>query len=277
MICGSRLDLMKNHSAMEEYWNKLMSRAKELAVRQSDTGELLTFYWKLLGVQKQVYEYLAGKKDFRLSGLFAQDLIVVQTMMPPLLEVVKTTGPAALADEAERLLQATEDEINQMLTEYWMAPTDVQFFAKALLQPYACRLVEIGAKPPDRNLGTGENRCPFCAGKPQVAVLKTHDLDSDVGSRHLLCSTCFTVWPFRRVVCANCGEERPAQLGYFHTDEYDHARAEFCDSCKHYIKSIDLMKLGLAMPLVDEVAAAPLDVWAHERGYMKIELNLVGL
>ena len=25
------------------------------------------------------------------------------------------------------------------------------------------------------------------------------------------------------------------------------------------------------------VAAAALDVWAHEHGYMKIELNLVGL
>jgi hypothetical protein len=31
------------------------------------------------------------------------------------------------------------------------------------------------------------------------------------------------------------------------------------------------------VPLVDEVAAAPLDLWASERGYVKIELNLVGL
>jgi FdhE protein len=274
---ASLLDLIENRSAMKESWDKLITRAKELAARESDTAELLTFYWNLLGAQKQVYEYLAGKKESHLSGMLARDLSAVQTMMPLLLEVVKTTGPDALAAEAERLLQATEDEIGEMLTEYWIAPTDVQFFAKAFLQPYACRLVEIGAKPIDRNLGTGENRCPFCAGKPQVAVLKTHDPDSDVGSRHLLCSTCLTAWPFRRVLCANCGEESPAKLGYFHTDEYDHARAEFCDSCKHYIKSIDLMKLGLAMPLVDEVAAAPLDVWAHEKGYTKIELNLVGL
>jgi hypothetical protein len=29
--------------------------------------------------------------------------------------------------------------------------------------------------------------------------------------------------------------------------------------------------------LVDEVAAAALDVWSKEHGYIKIELNLVGL
>jgi formate dehydrogenase maturation protein FdhE len=28
---------------------------------------------------------------------------------------------------------------------------------------------------------------------------------------------------------------------------------------------------------VDEVAAAALDVWAHEHSYTKVELNLVGL
>ena len=64
---------------------------------------------------------------------------------------------------------------------------------------------------------------------------------------------------------------------YFHTPQYDHVRVEACDSCKHYIKGIDLTRLGLAVPLVDEVAAAPLDLWARERGYTKIELNLVGL
>jgi formate dehydrogenase maturation protein FdhE len=31
------------------------------------------------------------------------------------------------------------------------------------------------------------------------------------------------------------------------------------------------------MPLVDEVAAAPLDLWAREHDYIKIEMNLVGL
>ena len=79
------------------------------------------------------------------------------------------------------------------------------------------------------------------------------------------------------MVCANCGEERPGKLGYFHSSEFDHVRIEACDSCKHYIKAVDLTRLGFAAPLVDEIYAAPLDLWAREHGYTKIELNLVGL
>ena len=198
-------------------------------------------------------------------------------MLPTMLDVVEANGPAPLAEQAQSLGRASEAEIDEMLLEYWGAPTDVHFFPKALLQPYARWLFETGAKPFDRNLESGENRCPFCAGKPQLSLLKSQEPDTEGGGRNLLCSTCLTTWPFRRVVCAGCGEERPARLGYFHTSEYDHVRVEACDTCQHYIKGIDLTKFGRAAPLVDEIATAPLDLWARERGYTKIELNLVGL
>jgi formate dehydrogenase maturation protein FdhE len=34
-----------------------------------------------------------------------------------------------------------------------------------------------------------------------------------------------------------------------------------CDSCRRYLKNVDLVRLGLAVPLVDEIAAAALDAW----------------
>jgi formate dehydrogenase maturation protein FdhE len=40
---------------------------------------------------------------------------------------------------------------------------------------------------------------------------------------------------------------------------------------------VDLTRLGIAVPVVDEVAGASLDLWAREHDYQKIELNLVGL
>ncbi len=54
-------------------------------------------------------------------------------------------------------------------------------------------------------------------------------------------------------------------------------RIEACDTCKHYIKGVDLTRVGFAAPIVDEIDAAPLDLWAREHGYTKIELNLVGV
>jgi formate dehydrogenase accessory protein FdhE len=262
---------------MEAAWDTLIKRAEALRVQSNEVAELLTFYSKLLGAQKQVYEFICGRPNWLPSGWLAQDLAEIQPALAWLLEIVAANGPALLADEARHLIQATADDLRELLLRYWQAPSDTQFFGKAFLQPYACRLAELGRRPLDRNSEGGENRCPLCAGNPQLSLLKVQEAGADGGLRHLLCATCLSVWPFRRVVCAGCGEERPSQLGYFHTPEIDHLRVETCDTCRRYIKGVDLTKLGLAVPLVDEVAAAALDLWARERGYTKIELNLIGL
>jgi transposase len=34
---------------------------------------------------------------------------------------------------------------------------------------------------------------------------------------------------------------------------------------------------GLAVPVVDELAALPLDLWARENGYQKLQMNAVGM
>ena len=81
----------------------------------------------------------------------------------------------------------------------------------------------------------------------------------------------------RRVLCAHCGEEDERRLGYFHAPDFDHVRVDACETCRQYIKTVDLTKLGLAVPLVDEVASAVLDLWARERGYTKVTPNLIGL
>jgi formate dehydrogenase maturation protein FdhE len=53
-------------------------------------------------------------------------------------------------------------------------------------------------------------------------------------------------------------------------------RVEACDTCKSYLKSVDLTVDGFAVPEVDEVATTPLDLWAAERDYRKIHLNVMG-
>ena len=39
--------------------------------------------------------------------------------------------------------------------------------------------------------------------------------------------------------------------------------------------AIDLTKNGLAIPCVDELACVPLDLWAEEAGYEKLQRNLL--
>ena len=93
----------------------------------------------------------------------------------------------------------------------------------------------------------------------------------------LLCSLCATEWRFKRVRCPACGEESFEKLPYHKTADFPHVRVEVCETCRKYIKGVDLTIHGLAVPTVDDVATLPLDVWAVEQGYDKIEMNLVGI
>jgi FdhE protein len=262
---------------MKETWDSRIRRAEQLARERTDSSELLNFYGALLSAQKSIYEYLRTRKNWLPSGDIERDLQVLQSQLRNLLNAVKTVGPDLLINQATALLQSSEGELEMMVVDHWKAPSDLQFFAKAFLQPYAIWLREIGAKPVGRNLASAENRCPFCCSKPQVSLLQIKESSSESGGRDLVCSLCLFLWPFRRVVCAECLEEDPAKVGYYHAPDYDYIRVEACDTCGHYIKGIDLTKYGLAVPLVDEVAAAPLDLWARDKGYTKIEMNLVGL
>ncbi|HEY0727473.1 MAG TPA: formate dehydrogenase accessory protein FdhE [Pyrinomonadaceae bacterium] len=220
-----------------------------------------------MNTQKQIYDSLRARRDWLPSGSLEDDLSVLQEHARVFLKVVSSVAPPALAEQA--------DASDELLLEYWLNRSDKLFFPKAFLQPYAHWSVQSGAL--GRQSSTPENRCPYCFGKPQLSFLRVTESGSESGNRHLLCATCLSSWEYRRVVCASCSEERPFKLEYFKSDEFDHVRIEACESCKQYIKGIDLTRLGLAVPLVDDVATAALDLWATEKGYAKIELNLVGL
>jgi FdhE protein len=260
-----------------ESWDIRIQRAEQLALDSDATKEILTFYAKLLRSQREVDEFLRSRRGWLPSGSLAGDLPAFQECLTIVLRTVESNAPALLAEEARNLMAEDGGVISEMLLEYWRAPSDTQFFAKAFLQPYARWLAESGGRPLDRTFESRENRCPFCGGMPQVSSLRIMEPSSESGNRDLICAVCTMNWRYRRVACAFCDEERPTKLGYFHTPEYDHVRIESCDTCNRYIKGVDLTRLGFAVPLVDEIAAAALDIWAEERGYTKIELNLVGL
>lgn len=247
-------------------WDKAIDRARQLAETIAPARELLTFYATVLASQKEIFESLRRLRGWLPSGVLAQDLPVLHRYQESFFQSVRSVSPSALAEQAR-----TDDEL---LFSYWHGRSDMLFFPKAFLQPYAQWLVQCGAL---RKNPRAENRCPYCFGKPQVSYLKITESGSESGNRNLVCATCLSSWEFRRVVCASCGEEQPAKLSYYQTKDYEHVRVEACESCKHYLKGIDLTRLGFAVPLVDDVAAAALDLWAAEKGYARIEVNLVGL
>jgi FdhE protein len=166
-------------------------------------------------------------------------------------DLVARAGPSLLAEAARNRTEPAESFIARVLRQ-WEAQRAV---GRALLPA---------------NLGT-RNTCPFCGERPVVAVLRP---EGEGGKRYLLCSLCLTEWEFRRMLCPNCGEENREKLPVYTTQQFPHIRVEACDSCRHYIKAVDLTVDGLAVPEVDELSSVALDLWAAENGYTKVASNL---
>lgn len=140
------------------------------------------------------------------------------------------------------------------------------FFWNIVKQPYAEHL-----RKSSELVGP---KCPSCGSKPVVGVLRG---EGDGAKRALICSLCALEWPYRRLICANCGEEDKEKLPVYVAAQMDYVRVEACDTCRTYLKSVDVTKDGFAVPQVDEIATVALNFWADEHGYTKIETNILGM
>ena len=172
--------------------------------------------------------------------------------LPVLLVVVRDKGTPVLKDAAVHLTE------QHPLYGFFERILDQPRFEQQAGQS----MVATGRIQPD---------CPFCFEKPLLAVLRP---EGNGGRRTLLCGRCFTEWEFRRLLCPNCGEENRDKLPLYTAPEFPHIRVEACDTCRHYIKAVDLTRDGNAVPEVDEIAALALDLWAMQQGYQKLALNL---
>jgi FdhE protein len=261
---------------MSETWERRIQRATDLARCNDGARSLLVFYADLLALQKQLYDHFRARSPAGPTGALDGDGVVLRDGARTLLAAIANHSPGRVGDDAGQLLASGDGAIDATILAYWQNPSDQQFVAKALLQPYMQWLAENGIRPANRPPAGAGNRCPVCGGAPQAAVLEK-GADGEGAARHLLCATCLAQWPVRRVWCVSCGEEDERRLAYFRSPEFDHLRIDACETCMRYIKTVDRTRLGLAVPLVDEVASASLDIWARERGFQKIEINLVGV
>ncbi len=257
-------------------WKKRAARARDLIPEASGTAELLRFYAPVLDFQGRVYDAVAARvaADWQRSLRAQLDPDLLVPFFPGLLAVVEKHGTSQLRDTARELRQEGESRWRELLLDYTggqpAGEITCQFFARACVEPYAEHLAfQLAARAPQTT-----STCPTCAGKPMLAVLRP---EGEGARRSLLCSFCLTEWEFRRLLCPACGEENDAGLPVYTSEGRPYVRVESCDTCLHYLLAVDLSKNGLAVPLVDRVAAAPMDLWAVEKGYSKIASHLLGL
>jgi formate dehydrogenase accessory protein FdhE len=302
-------------SATREYEARLQ-RAKSLAASQPSSAEILNFYSAIAYFQKSLHAHIAADKSVQAtvsathsepteasahdtgqiapanSTTFRQnfDITVILAHYRAFLHTVETHAPAPLAEAARNLsAQSPESWITQ-LTNYWnTAGLDAfrsgessdshgatsltafdQFFLRAFLEPYAEFL---GQQSPKVTLLVTATRCPLCNSQPYMGVLRP---EGDSGKRFLLCSFCNQEWEFRRILCPHCGESAEPKLPVYVPEQFPHLRVEACETCRTYVRTVDLTKNGHAIPVVDDLAALPLTLWAEQHHYSRPHPNLLG-
>lgn len=260
-------------------WSQRVRRAGELVNRYPDTAEVLDFYRQILEFQQALYAELSTRLspdlESRVSFRERLDLETAMCKLPELLSLVQESGPTKLAAEAAEISRAPSDQQRQVLLDFLLTTDFDQqksssFYPRLLFQPHAEYLAAAAAKSLS---GFSGFLCPVCQAKPQLVVLRP---EGDGGKRFLVCSFCLTEWEFRRILCPSCREENYQHLPRYSAEDMLPVRVEACDTCKHYLKSVDMTIDGLAAPIVDEIATVPLDLWAVEHGYTKVASNLMG-
>jgi FdhE protein len=256
-------------------WQRRIRRAEQLAAKHPFAAEILGFYIPVARFQEGLSQRLERASGSTSVALSDPDVTELLARFPSFLSLVEEKAPAPLAQVARDLRNSDPNFWPGLFTESWTrldSPTDPhEFLLLAFLQPYA----EFLRSQANLQLeGCTSLLCPFCNRKPTLGILRQQ---GDGGRRSLLCGFCLTEWEFRRLICPGCGQEDHAKLPVYTAEELPYIRVECCDACQTYIKSIDLTKNGLADPLVDELASVPLNLWAHEHGYAKLHLNLLGM
>jgi formate dehydrogenase accessory protein FdhE len=261
-------------------WKRRVERAEELAIQHAFASKILRFYVQIARFQGELFTRLEGASVTARGqqpgmNYGPPELPTLLENFPGFLTLLEQNAPPELARFARDLQSASEQARAELLNQFWSgtggpeAAGVSEFPSRAFLQPYAEFVRLRGGMQWD---GYTHSLCPFCNRKPGMGVLRQQ---GDGGSRSLICSFCLAEWQFRRILCPSCGEEDHAKLPVFTAEELPHVRVECCDTCKCYTKTVDLTKNGFAEPVVDEIAAVPLDLWAQERGYSKLQANLL--
>lgn len=247
-------------------------RARELGTRLDFAQQPLALYLAIVDAQVRVFERARADRPSR-GDLSAY---VVRAALPGIMEAAVASGTETLREAT--LLRFHEADL-EGLVEAWLdgdetSGTDT-FLARASTQPILEALPDLAAslRPAD----AGERSCPRCGGLPQLAVFGETGEALLTAPRTLICSRCSNEWVTSRMTCVSCGETSGNRMPILSdVDLFPHLRIDACEICRRYLITVDQRKDPRAVPIVDELAALPLDLVAAERGYTKIARNLMG-
>ncbi len=257
-------------------FERCSDRAELLASAAGSTSEPLRFAGALCREQSTVALAIEqAHRSHSLSGRLSEDIDRVLPLLAPVVRLAAELGPPELAQQAGGRRSEDASVASTRLMALWGGDSTARedYLSRAMIRPYTEVLRAFGIAP-DRLHRQGH--CPFCGGAPSIGSRKEM-ADSNAGARMLHCGLCGCEWNVVRAVCPACGEDDPVKLPVFAADAYPYVRIEACETCRRYIKSIDLTKDARMIPEIDELISLSVDLWAVDEGFTRIEPGLAGL
>jgi FdhE protein len=252
------------------------ARAELLSAQASVAQEPLRFAAGLYRVQARAAEALEAMHARQpFSGRLEEDAGRVLGPAAEILRYAEESGPKALSEDARFRRKDLPSTARARLLVFWGGdrPASEDYLSRAILRPYAETLRRWNLSP-DRVHRRG--RCPFCGGAPSIGA-RRDGAEMEGARRHLDCALCGVEWPFGRILCPACLEEDPHKLPCFRSEAHPAVRIEACETCRRYVKSIDLSEDARPIPEVDDLVSLSLDLWAVEEGFARLEPGLAGL
>jgi formate dehydrogenase maturation protein FdhE len=295
-------------AANQSRWDERIARARALIDARPAVGELLTFYAALAGFQRSLLDNdetpaaQASQSPDRTSARFFAGLDTERALdaIPRFLRWLPQAAPEPLAESIDAvrkyerrewhdLVRAFADGLTHVAQGFSPASEDrgaqsfsspspesdplIPFVLECVLQPFAEQRARGVSLQPMLD-SRAPIHCPRCGAPPVAGVLRE---EGQGARRSLLCALCLTEWECLRILCPSCGEQAFEKLPIFTAEQWPHVRVDACERCRHYVKTIDLTKDGLAVPYVDDIASVSLDLWARERDYIRVKRNVLGL
>ena len=252
------------------------ARAALLAVESPVARGALLFAAGLYSAQALAARAIeAAHAERPLSGRLGDDHERLMNETNALLEHGFRSAPAALAEAASSRRSDSRETAKARLLVFWSGgPAEGgDYISRAVLRPYVETLRRAGVGP-DRVHRKG--CCPFCGGPPWIGV-RRGGAEMEGARRFLGCALCGGEWSFSRILCPACLEEDPYKLPSFGAETHAAVRIEACETCRRYIKTIDLSADARPIPEVDDLVSLSMDLWAAEQGLTRIEPGLAGL
>ena len=265
-------------------WPLRRERAAELAERYPHAAEMLRLYQALIPVQERAYLEFSSPLVGEGQGGGYSKLIdfAVDRVLPEIVDATVSSGPARLRDGVISVFCSADlpDLMRRWLHSESLTPFET-YLARASTSPLFEAMSPHPGLPRERGREMEEDssktHCPNCGGLPQVSYFAVSGEPLVSGPRYLVCSRCARNWIFSRMTCAGCGEADGGKLPIFQAEkQFPHLRVDGCRSCNRYLLTIDLRRDERAVPVVDELAALPLDLYATDQGLTKITPNLLG-